>query len=206
MREFFGMIKNALILFIITLVAGALLGLVYQVTKDPIAYQDMLAQNKANQSVFSDAITFNDIRWDEGILEDVYDELGVKGVRLQGIKQALDLNGDLLGYVLQIKTKGYGDSIIFTVGITNGGKMNGISIISIAETPGLGMNAEKIIAPQFAGKNTVQFSVVKSGQLSDSGSQIEAISGATITSKAITDGVDVANAYFEKALKKGARQ
>ena len=38
MREFFGMIKNALILFIITLVAGALLGLVYQVTKDPIAY------------------------------------------------------------------------------------------------------------------------------------------------------------------------
>ena len=206
MREFFGMIKNAFILFIITLVAGALLGLVYQVTKDPILYQEKLAQNKANQSVFSDAITFSESGWDQDILDDVYDELGVKGVSLQGVKKALDLNGDLLGYVIQMKTKGYGDSIVFTVGITNGGKMNGISIISIAETPGLGMNAEKVIAPQFAGKNAVQFSVVKAGQLSDSGSQIEAISGATITSKAITDGVDVANAYFEKALKKGAKQ
>ena len=206
MREFFGMIKNAFILFVITLVEGALLGLVYQVTKDPIAKQDMIAQNKANQAVFSDAITFNELGWNEDILEDVYDELDVSGVRLQGVKEALNLEGDLLGYVLQMKTKGYGDSIIFTVGLTNGGKMNGISIISIAETPGLGMNAEKIIAPQFAGKNAVQFTVVKSGQLSDSGSQIEAISGATITSKAITDGVDVANAYFEKALKKGAQQ
>ena len=206
MREFFGMIKNAFILFVITLVAGALLGLVYQVTKDPIAKQDMIAQNKANQAVFSDAITFNELGWNEDILEDVYDELDVSGVRLQGVKEALNLEGDLLGYVLQMKTKGYGDSIIFTVGLTNGGKMNGISIISIAETPGLGMNAEKIIAPQFAGKNAVQFTVVKSGQLSDAGSQIEAISGATITSKAITDGVDVANAYFEKALKKGAQQ
>ena len=66
------------------------------------------------------------------------------------------------------------------------------------------MNAEKVIVPHFAGKNALQFTVVKEGQLTDSGSQIEAISGATITSRAITDGVSVANAYFDYALK-GAR-
>ena len=52
------MLKNALILFIITLVAGVSLGFVYQVTKEPIAYQEQLALIKANQAVFPDAADF----------------------------------------------------------------------------------------------------------------------------------------------------
>ena len=202
MSNVFHMIKNAFILFFITLIAGALLGLVYQVTKDPIAYQDSQAQNKANQAVFSDAVTFNEL----GVNLDAFDEaLGdKKGIMILSVKQAIDMNGIAIGYVIQVRSKGYGDNIVFTVGISNDSKINGISIISIAETPGLGMNAEKVLVPQFAGKNALQFSVVKEGQLTDSGSQIEAISGATITSRAITDGVSVANAYFDYALK-GAR-
>ena len=58
MNDTKSMIKNALILFAITLVAGVLLGIVYQVTKEPIAYQNKLAQDKANQSVFAAASTF----------------------------------------------------------------------------------------------------------------------------------------------------
>ena len=65
------------------------------------------------------------------------------------------------------------------------------------------MNAEKVIAPQFVDKAATLFSVVKSGQLSDANTQIEAISGATITSKAVTDGVDAAVSYFENVLKGG---
>ena len=61
MNDTKSMIKNALILFAITLVAGVLLGIVYQVTKDPIAYQDKLAQDRANQSVFAQASTFDEI-------------------------------------------------------------------------------------------------------------------------------------------------
>ena len=60
MSETKQMLKNAMILFIITLVAGALLGIVYQVTKAPIAYQEQLAQTKANQEVFPDADSFAD--------------------------------------------------------------------------------------------------------------------------------------------------
>ena len=195
------MIKNALILFAITLVAGVLLGLVYQVTKDPIAYQEKLAQDKANQSVFAAAATFEDVALDDAAAAEVAS--GFTGVTIESVKEAKDSSGNGLGYVIQVKSKGYGDFITYTVGITNDANVNGISIIKIAETPGLGMNAEKVIVPQFVDRAATAFSVVKSGQLTDANTQIEAISGATITSKAVTNGVNGAISYFEKVLKGG---
>ncbi|SHN51601.1 electron transport complex protein RnfG [Butyrivibrio hungatei DSM 14810] len=201
MNDTKSMIKNALILFAITLVAGVLLGLVYQVTKEPIAYQEKLAQDKANQSVFAAASTFNDVAIDENGAAGATSE--VSGVSIESVKEAVDASGNKLGYVIQVKSKGYGDFIVYTVGITNEGNINGISIISIAETPGLGMNAEKIIVPQFADKTAQQYTVVKNGQLSDANSQIEAISGATITSRAVTNGVNSAVKYFDDVLKGG---
>ena len=195
------MIKNALILFAITLVAGVLLGLVYQVTKDPIAYQEKLAQDKANQSVFATAATFEDIGVDDSFIEQVLADY--PGVSIESVKKALDSAGNILGYVIQVKSKGYGDYIQYTVGIINDDVINGISIIKIAETPGLGMNAEKIISPQLVNKAAAIFQVVKSGQLFDESTEIEAISGATITSKAVTNGVNAAVTYFDAALKGG---
>ncbi len=202
MNDTKSMIKNALILFAITLVAGILLGVVYQVTKDPIAYQEKLAQDKANQSVFAAAATFDDIALDEAAALDAAGTAATP-VTIQSIKEARDASGNVLGYVIQVKSKGYGDFITYTVGITNDEVINGISIISIAETPGLGMNAEKVIVPQLKEKAAGIFNVVKNGQLTDEASQIEAISGATITSRAVTNGVNVAVAYFENVLKGG---
>ena len=201
MNDTLSMIKNALILFTITLVAGVLLGLVYQVTKEPIAYQDKLAQDKANQSVFATAQTFEDAELDAAVAEAV--SAAHPGVTIESVKRAVDGSGNAAGYVIQVKSKGYGDFIEYTVGITNEGVINGISIISIAETPGLGMNADKVIRPQFENKNATTFTVVKNGQLTDSATQIEAISGATITSRAVTNGVDGAVIYFNNVLKGG---
>ena len=65
------------------------------------------------------------------------------------------------------------------------------------------MNAEKVIVPQFKDKAETDFTVVKSGQLSDASTQIEAISGATITSRAVTEGVNGAVSYFDNVLKGG---
>ena len=201
MNDTKAMIKNALILFAITLVAGVLLGLVYQVTKEPIAYQEKLAQDKANQSVFASATTFDDVALDDAAAAEIAAEF--TGVTIESVKEAKDSSGTGLGYVIQVKSKGYGDFITYTVGITNEATVNGISIIKIAETPGLGMNAEKVIVPQFADKAATAFNVVKSGQLTDANTQIEAISGATITSRAVTNGVNGAISYFEKVLKGG---
>ena len=201
MNDTKSMIKNALILFAITLVAGVLLGLVYQVTKDPIAYQEKLAQDKANQSVFASAQTFEDVALDEAAAAQVATDFA--GVSIESVKEAKDSSGNGLGYVIQVKSKGYGDFITYTVGITNESSINGISIIKIAETPGLGMNAEKVLVPQFVDKAASALTVAKNGQVTDANSQIEAISGATITSRAVTNGVNGAVSYFEKVLKGG---
>lgn len=193
------MIKNASILFVITLVAGVLLGFVYQVTKEPIAYQNQLAETKANQEVFSEAQDFEEIELDESALA----AAGATGsIEIVSVKKALDAAGGTLGYVIQVSSSGYGDDIVFTMGITNDGVLNGISIISINETPGLGMNAEKVLVPQFSSKTIFgNFEVTKNTATADS--QIEAISGATITSKAITNGVNVGIAYWSNVLKGG---
>jgi electron transport complex protein RnfG len=193
------MIKNAFILFVITLVAGVLLGFVYQVTKEPIAYQNQLAETKANQEVFSEAQDFEEIELDESALA----AAGATGsIEIVSVKKALDAAGATLGYVIQVSSSGYGDDIVFTMGITNDGVLNGISIISINETPGLGMNAEKVLVPQFSSKTIFgNFEVTKNTATADS--QIEAISGATITSKAITNGVNVGIAYWSNVLKGG---
>jgi Na+-translocating ferredoxin:NAD+ oxidoreductase subunit G len=74
-------------------------------------------------------------------------------------------------------------SITFSVGIQNDGTVNGYSITNIAETPGLGMKAqEEAFYSQFEGKNVDSFTVVKAAPSSDS--EIESISGATITFQA----------------------
>ena len=203
MKVGFGtIIKNALILFAITLVAGLALGFVYQMTKEPIAAQEKAAQDAANKAVFLQAETFGEVDTPEaGQVEALLSDNGIPGVAVQSVRPALDASGNVLGYVIQVRSKGYGDFIVFTVGIANDGTVNGVSIISINETPGLGMNAEKVIVPQFSGKPAATFTVTK--QAAASGSEIEAISGATITSRAMVNGVNAAELVFKNILGGG---
>ena len=76
------------------------------------------------------------------------------------------------------------------MGITSDGTLKGVSLLQIAETPGLGMNAESVLVPQFHNVPAGVFTVVKSG--ATSADEIDAISGATVTSEAITVGVNAA--------------
>ena len=93
-------------------------------------------------------------------------------------------------------------SITFSVGIQNDGTVNGYSITSISETPGLGMKAqEEPFYSQFEGKNVDSFTVVKSTPSADN--EIEAISGSTITSKAMANGVNACLTYFHSVLEGG---
>ena len=201
MSETKQMLKNAMILFVITLVAGVLLGIVYQVTKAPIAYQEQLAQTKANQEVFPDADSFADADLDTAQVKKILEgDAAYAKVGIDSVKIAKDASGKAIGYVLQISSGGYADDIVFTMGLTNDGTLNGISLISISETPGLGMNAQKVLVPQFRSVQVGDlFEVTKTKKASDN--QIEAISGATITSKAVTNGVNAGVLYFQKVLK-----
>ena len=195
-------IKNALILFAITLVAGALLGIVYEVTKEPIRVQAQIAEQKANEAVF-DGATFTDYAdFDaEEAAALLADDSNFSRVSIDGVKVA-SINGATAGYVIQITSMGYGDSITWTLGLSNEGWVNGISLISINETPGLGMNAEKVIVPQLADieiPDDNSFEVVKTNDgLTDT---IDAISGATITSTAIKNGINAGLLYYDTFLK-----
>ena len=93
-----------------------------------------------------------------------------------------------MGYVIETTSgEGYGGNITLYAGITNDGIVNGVSILSISETPGLGMRAEEVLVPKFTEKQATTFTYTKTGSQSDS--EIDAISGATITSRGVSMGV-----------------
>lgn len=193
------MMKDAAILFVITLISGLLLGVVYEVTKEPIAVQKTLRKNKACKEVFQDAANFEVLELSAAAT----DEKAV--ATINEVSKAVAENGTVLGYVLDITThEGYNGDIQFTMGIRMDGCVNGISLLSIAETPGLGMKAEEILKPQFAEKNVSLFSYTKIGAVTPD--QIDAISGATITTNALVSGVNTGLEFFKTELGGGANE
>lgn len=183
-------IKDTAVLLVITLVAGFLLGLVYDITLEPIAHQEELANAKACQEVFSDATDFTDVQTDLDTLNQNLKENGLDYVTVDAVMEASDDSGQMLGYVLTVTdSEGYGGDIQLSMGIRMDGTLNGISILSISETAGLGMNADTdAFKGQFADKNVEQFTYTKNGASADN--EIDAISGATITTNAVTNGVN----------------
>ena len=201
-----GMIKDALILFAITLIAGLMLGVVNDITKEPIAQQEQKAKNEACQNVFAAADSFEAQELaDSTQIEQVLTDAGISGADIDELMAAKDASGALLGYVITVTDhEGYGGDIQFSMGITNEGTLNGISLLSISETAGLGMRAGEVLVPQFADKNVSKFTYTKTGATADS--EIDAISGATITTNAVVNGVNAGLAYFDKILKGGSAQ
>lgn len=202
------MLKDAAVLFAITLISGLILGGVYQITKEPIARQEALALEKACREVFAGASSFeNQTDFDAEQAERALAEGGYSSQTVDGYQTALDADGSVMGYVLTVTThEGYGGDIQFTMGINGDGSLNGISLLSISETPGLGMRAEEVLVPQFAGRSAYPFTYTKTGAVGDD--EIDAISGATITTNAVTNGVNAGLYYFrselEEKLKGGA--
>lgn len=196
------MLKEAGILFAITLIAGCLLGLVYQVTKEPIAEAQQKAKDEACKEVFADAEGF--VLQEDISSEDASSFVQDEGynVSIDEVLEAQDASSSKLGYVITVTDhEGYGGDIQFSIGIRNDGTVNGISILSISETAGLGMNADSVLKPQFEDKNVEQFEYTKTGAPGDN--QIDAISGATITTNAVVNGVNAGITYFRTQLMEG---
>lgn len=187
--------KNTIVLTVITLIAGLLLGLVYEITKDPIAKSEEAAKKAAWQEVFpeADVNSFESMEVDQKIAAEAVKSLGVNAV----IDEVCKVGED--GYVITTTDKeGYGGDIQITVGIKADGTVNGVSILAISETAGLGMKAaEPAFYEQYQGKAAEKFYVSKDG---GEGEPIDALSGATITSRAMTGAVNAALAYYQNAF------
>lgn len=192
-------IKDAMALTLITLVAGAALGAVRGITKEPIARQEALTKAEAYKEVFEEANDYSTVEMTDelaGQLRDSLDSEGYQAQSIDEIVEAVDGSGASLGYIITvISSEGYGGDIKFTMGVQSDGTMNGISILSISETAGLGMRANTDeFKSQFVGKNTDKLVYTKNGASADN--EIDALSGATVTTNAMTNGVNAGLCAF----------
>ena len=161
-------------LFVICLVATALLGLTNQVTAPIIEDLAIQTEIKSRQIVFADAASFGE----ETVLADG-----------TSIVAALDESGAEIGHVVVNIAKGYGGDISVMTGVDSEGKVTGINILSHAETAGLGAKAaEQSFRDRFIGLvEGITVSKDKAGENS-----IDALTGATITSRAVVNAVNAA--------------
>ena len=165
-------IKLTVTLFVTCVIVAGLLGGVNAITKDKIAQLKQEKMNQAMKQVLPGVDSFEAVAFTgEKSVKNVYQPVG----------------GDGTAYVVEVAPSGFGGEISMMVGI-DGGKVTGVSVVSHAETAGLGAIAADSSEKGVAFRS--QFND-KSGQLTV-GTDIEAITGATITSKAVTDGVNAA--------------
>lgn len=196
-------VHDALILTAFTLVLGFILALVYAVTEKPREEATQKTVQAAYQQVFKDADSFEDYDFDADEANKLVSDAGYKDT-IDGVVTALDSSKNVLGYVITVTAKDASQDVItFSVGIQNDGTVNGYSITKISETPGLGMKAKEAdFYKQFENKKVDKFDVVKSTPSKDD--EIEAITGSTITSKAMANGCNAAITYFQNKLQGGA--
>lgn len=170
------------ILFAITAVVALLLAFTNDVTEQKIAENTEKEQTAARQEVMADAAEFEKI--ETGLAE--------QAVPVKEIYAAKDASGELIGYCVSVSPNGFGGAIEIMVGVKPDETLTGIKIVSLSETPGLGSKAqEPKFKDQFDGKTVKDpLSVIKSGTPKDN--EVVAISGATITSNAVTEGVNAA--------------
>lgn len=195
-------IHDTICLFVITLVAGILLGGVYIITKSPIEKQEEKVKQEAYAAVYSGA-EFQTDKDVDAKLADFQADLAagkiktasgtdLSDVEIQEVMKAV-VDGQDAGYVVTCTGKGYGGAVKLALGIDGEGVVKGIQIMDCSnETPGLGQNSSnEEWNKQYVGMaSSLDVSVVKDGSGSAESGTINSISGATITSSAVTRAVN----------------
>ncbi len=173
----------SVVLLLISAVVALLLAFTNSVTKDKIELNTINEQNAAKQEVLPQATTFGTVAQtafsdNSGIVKAIY----------EGKNEA----GELVGWCVSVAPSGYGGVLDIMVGINTDQTISGMKVVSHSETAGLGAKAsEPAFSGQFSGKPTDSgLTVIKNGTPKEN--EIVAISGATITSKAVTEGVNAA--------------
>lgn len=179
------MYRLSFVLFLITAVTGTILGGVYTVTKEPISQTKIREKKEALEITLPSATEFKTLKLGtdpEGSIKEI--NLGTT-------------DSKLVGYNFTVSSKGYAGLIEMVVGINSDGQVAGIKILNHQETPGLGAQATDLtFLSQFKNKKAEKFSVVKIPTKEET--EIQAISGATITTDAVVVGVNEALDFWKE--------
>jgi electron transport complex protein RnfG len=176
--------KLALGLFSIAAITTVLLDLTYSVTSEPIERQRIRTQEKMMKEVLTQADHFEEM------------EAKTSGSIVRVFEATND--GKTIGYVVELSPSGYSGNINMIVGISRADNvLTGMRVLKHTETPGLGAlaTAEKFYR-KYEGKKLVPLKVVKASPRED---EIDAITSATITTRAITDAVNEAIKWYKES-------
>lgn len=188
--------KNIIVLFVVALISVAILAVLNQITLEPIAKAEADAKAAVYKEVYNAAAEFEelDVAKNYKSADDT--------IVINTVLEAKDGSGKGIGYVFDATSKnGYGGDVQIAVGITNEGELTAFKVIAASETPGLGANAmEDEYASQFSGLKAEEVKFVK-GNADKANNEIDAISGATITTTATTRAVNEAINMFNTELK-----
>lgn len=188
-------LRLGLILFTITFTVTLVLALGNLITEDKIEALNQQSQEDARRAVLADAAEFEQINI-EGLGQGEYESV-------QNIFVG-KADGDVVGYCVGVAPNGYGGAIEMIVGIDKQLKVTGMNIVNFSETPGLGAKAaEEAFKDQYKGKGGSEpLNVIKNGTPKEN--EIVAISGATVTTNAVTDGVNTAIQFVQEKIAENA--
>ncbi|MCH5321273.1 MAG: RnfABCDGE type electron transport complex subunit G [Eubacterium sp.] len=200
MKKKSSILVNTLVLFAVTFVAVLALAVVNQITREPIAQAEINARAEVYRLVFPDAENFSEFENSESLIENSAVMLEKAGYKGCFINDALAVkNGDsIVGYVIAATSpNGYGGDLQVALGITTDGIIKGFNIVSHGETAGLGSKCtEPDFTSQFANKPAVLLEYTKTGAVADN--EIDAISGATISTNAATEAANAAIVFYQE--------
>ena len=202
-KEPFRIPRPVIALTLIAAIAGVALSGVYSMTKDTIEEQKLLAEAASYKEVCPEAETFEISDTAKAKLEELSGANWGTDFGATRINEAFvgkDASGNLAGYALSVSSKGFGGDVTMALGLTPDGKVSKIAFTELNETAGLGMRAdEDAFKDQFPGKSG-SVSLVKGDAGED---QISAITGATVTSTAVTNALNAGLDFYETVLKGG---
>ncbi len=169
-------------LLLITAIVAALLGGINMVT-EPIIAENNEATFQANlKELLPGAESFE--------LDGTKLPEPEAGVKVNGVYCGMAADGTPVGYVADaVCSEGYGGDVVVMTGVDTEGKITKVKVTEMEETPGLGAKCQTDWINQYTGL-TENIVVSKNGSAGDNPNKIDAISGATITSKAVTKAVN----------------
>lgn len=202
------LVLNTIVLTVISVIAVALLAIVNQITSEPIRQAEVNQKAEAYKVVYADAKEFAEIDGVDKMIEDsakLLEDNGFKGCAITESLAVKGDNGDVEGYIVAASSpNGYGGEINIAIGIKDG-KLTGFTAISNNETAGLGSKCtEPEFANQFKDKLAEILSYSKTGASGDT--EIDAISGATITTNAVTEAVNSAIIFYQANFGGGVQE
>ncbi len=170
-----------LVLTIISVVAGAGLAAVFEVTKEPIAEANLKKQQEAIAAVLPKGTQVGEVEQVNG----------------NNVYRATDAKGAFAGIAIEINTNGFGGNVKMMVGFDANGALVDYSILEMSETPGLGSK----MGEWFRTKSDIRGALISNGEVkvSKDGGKYDAITAATISSRAFMAGVNAAMATYTAA-------